>query len=131
METTAHTLSGLEPLMSIEELSEYLHAPVRTLYAWRLAGEGPCEVHPGRQLRYFVSDVHAWLASSASPNPVTRPKGCDSSWLGPGHRSGRSVISPTSRQAETRSEHVLATATTTARCGEWRTLSSLEQRGGR
>ena len=36
METTTPTLSGLEPLMSIEELSEYLHVPVRTLYDWRL-----------------------------------------------------------------------------------------------
>jgi hypothetical protein len=29
-------LSGLEPLMSIEELSEYLNVPVRRLYDWRL-----------------------------------------------------------------------------------------------
>ena len=39
METIARTSSGLEPLMSIEELSEYLHVPVRTLYDWRLAGK--------------------------------------------------------------------------------------------
>jgi len=61
METNAPTLSGLEPLLSIEELSEYLNVPIRTLYDWRLAGKGPCAVHVGRQLRYFVSDVHDWL----------------------------------------------------------------------
>ena len=59
MDTTTKTRSGLEPLLSIEELSEYLHVPVRTLYDWRLAGNGPCTVHAGRQVRYFVSDVHA------------------------------------------------------------------------
>ena len=55
------TLSGLEPLLRIEELSEYLNLPIRTLYDWRLTGKGPCAVHVGRQLRYFVSDVHDWL----------------------------------------------------------------------
>jgi excisionase family DNA binding protein len=68
MKTTQPTLSGLEPLMSIEELSEYLHVPVRTLYDWRLAGRGPCAIHIGRQLRYFVSDVHEWLVSATLQN---------------------------------------------------------------
>ena len=61
METNTSALSGLEPLLSIEELSEYLNVPIRTLYDWRLAGKGPCAVHVGRQFRYFVSDVHDWL----------------------------------------------------------------------
>ena len=75
MESTAPTLSGLEPLMSIDELSEYLHVPVRTLYDWRLTGKGPCAVHVGRQLRYFVRDVHAWLASQREPEPGRAPDG--------------------------------------------------------
>lgn len=69
MEGNASTVSGLEPLMSVEELSEYLDVPVRTLYDWRLAGKGPCAVHIGRQLRYFVSDVHAWLKQQREPEP--------------------------------------------------------------
>ena len=63
--------SGLEPLLSIEELSEYLHVPVKTLYDWRLTGRGPCAVHVGRQLRYFVTDVHDWLASQREQQPGT------------------------------------------------------------
>jgi hypothetical protein len=47
MDSTTPTLSGLEPLMSIEELSEDLNVPVRRLYDWRLAGKGPCAVHIG------------------------------------------------------------------------------------
>lgn len=69
METTTKTSGGLEPLLSVDELSEYLSVPVRTLYDWRLAGRGPCAVHIGRQLRYFVGDVQAWLASQREAKP--------------------------------------------------------------
>jgi hypothetical protein len=62
-------LSGLEPLMSIEELSEYLNVPVRRLYDWRLAGKGPCAVHIGRQIGYFVTDVHEWLRQNREAEP--------------------------------------------------------------
>lgn len=75
MEGTTPTLSGLEPLMSIEELSEYLNVPVRTLYDWRLAGKGPCAVHIGRQLRYLVSDVHDWLRQQREVEPGRAPEG--------------------------------------------------------
>ena len=74
METTS-TPSGLEPLLSIEELSEYLDVPVRTLYDWRLSGKGPCAVHVGRQLRYFVNDVQDWLREHREPEPGRVPGG--------------------------------------------------------
>ena len=75
MDSTTPTLSGLEPLMSIEELSEYLNVPVRTLYDWRLAGKGPCAVHIGRQIRYFVTDVHEWLRQNREAKPGRAPEG--------------------------------------------------------
>jgi len=75
MDSTTPILSGLEPLMSIEELSEYLHVPVRTLYDWRLAGRGPCAVHIGRQIRYFASDVHEWLRQNREAEPGRAPQG--------------------------------------------------------
>ena len=61
--------------MSIEELSEYLHVPVRTLYDWRLSGKGPCAVHIGRQIRYFVTDVHEWLRTNRETEPGRTPGG--------------------------------------------------------
>ena len=64
METNTPTLSGLEPLLSIEELSEYLNVPIRTLYDWRLAGKGPCAVHVGRQLRYAPAPLVSCAGSS-------------------------------------------------------------------
>ena len=74
MDTTTPTVSGLEPLMSIEELSEYLDVPVRTLYDWRLAGRGPCAVHVGRQIRYFVTDVLEWLRNNREAAPGRAPE---------------------------------------------------------
>ena len=38
--------SGLDPLLSIEELAEYLGVLVTTIYDWRVDGKGPCGVHP-------------------------------------------------------------------------------------
>ena len=70
------TLSGLEPLLSIEELSEYLDVPVTTLYDWRTDGKGPCAIHVGRQLRFSVSDVHGLAgASNASRSRGACPGG--------------------------------------------------------
>lgn len=74
METTTRAPSGLEPLLSIEELSEYLHVPVKTLYDWRLTGKGPRAVHVGRQLRFFVSDVQDWLSSQREDEPGHVPE---------------------------------------------------------
>ncbi|MCY7401769.1 MAG: helix-turn-helix domain-containing protein, partial [Nocardioides sp.] len=74
-QTNTPTLSGLKPLLSIEELSEYFNVPVRTLYDWRLAGKGPCAVHVGRQLRYSVSDVHDWLRNQRELEPGRSPDG--------------------------------------------------------
>lgn len=33
--------SGLEPLLSIETLAEYVGVPVVTIYRWRTEGKGP------------------------------------------------------------------------------------------
>ena len=49
MET--NTLNGLEPLIGIEELAEYLGVPIKTLYKWRQEGTGPCSVRVGRHVR--------------------------------------------------------------------------------
>ena len=75
MDSTAPTLSGLAPLISIEELSEYLNVPTRTLQDWRLAGRGPRAVHVGRQLRYFVADVQEWLQSQREDVTGRSPEG--------------------------------------------------------
>jgi hypothetical protein len=52
MTTSARTIvDGLEPMLTIEELSEYLAVLVRTPYDWRQSGRGPRAVHVGRGAR--------------------------------------------------------------------------------
>jgi excisionase family DNA binding protein len=67
-------VSGLEPMLSIDELAEYLDKPVRTIYDWRLSGRGPRAVHVGRSLRYRVCDVQAWLDAQLERVPGEPPE---------------------------------------------------------
>jgi hypothetical protein len=89
METNTTTLSGPEPLLCVEELSEYLNVPIRTLYDWRRAGKGACPIHVGRQLRYFVNDVHDWLREQCELEPGRWSDGGDSPCVGHAPRSRR------------------------------------------
>ena len=42
---------GLEPLIGVEELAEYLGVPVQTIYDWRLSGRAPRAFKFGKHLR--------------------------------------------------------------------------------
>ena len=55
METNSSTLSGLEPLLSIDDLAEYLDVPVTTIRDWRTDGKGPCAIQVGGRVRFAVS----------------------------------------------------------------------------
>lgn len=54
-------MSGLDPLMSVDELAEYLGVPVRTIYDWRQTGHGPRGFRIGRHLKFAVPDVVVWI----------------------------------------------------------------------
>ncbi|WP_231252682.1 helix-turn-helix transcriptional regulator [Nocardioides furvisabuli] len=75
MTTDTTTGRGLEPLMNIEELAEYLGVPVTTIYDWRVAGKGPCAIRVGRSLKFAVSDVREWLAHHRETSPGHAPQG--------------------------------------------------------
>lgn len=50
------------PLLTIEEVSEFLRIPVSSLYRWRSAGsDAPPAIRLGRHLRFRRSDIEAWL----------------------------------------------------------------------
>src|SRR5690606_5441730 len=57
METQQTPERGLDPLLSIDELADYLGLPVRTIYAWRTEGKGPRGVLLGKHVKFYVSDV--------------------------------------------------------------------------
>ncbi len=75
METTDTTLSGLEPLLSITQLAEYLDVPVTTIYDWRTDGKGPCAIKVGGRVRFALSDVQAWLRRQRETAPGRGPSG--------------------------------------------------------
>ena len=54
----------LRALATPTEVADYLRVPLRTLYRWRYAGEGPPAFRVGRHLRFRWADVEAWLGSS-------------------------------------------------------------------
>lgn len=52
---------GMERLLSVDEVAEFLGIPVATLYQWRHKGAGPDAYRVGRHLRYEPATVRAWL----------------------------------------------------------------------
>lgn len=72
METNA-IQSGLEPLLTIEALAEYLDVPVPTIRDWRTDGKGPCGIRVGGRVRFAVSDVHRWLDEQRETEPGRAP----------------------------------------------------------
>lgn len=64
--------SGLEPLLTTQELAAYLAVPIATLYAWRWRGEGPPGFRVGRYLRYRLCDVDAWMLDQLADSTPAR-----------------------------------------------------------
>lgn len=50
-----------DELLSIAEAAAILRAPVATLRYWRYVDAGPHSFKVGRSVRYWKSDVLAWL----------------------------------------------------------------------
>jgi excisionase family DNA binding protein len=55
----------LEPLLTLQELSEYTQTPLSTLYSLRWENRGPRGCRIGRSLRFRISDVNDWLDALA------------------------------------------------------------------
>ena len=73
MTTNTVPRGGLEPLMSIDALSELLGVPIKTIKDWRTKGEGPVAYKIGNHVRYARSDVHAWLEQCREPSVGIAP----------------------------------------------------------
>lgn len=66
---------GLEPLLGVAELAEYLGVPPQRVYDWRLSGTGPRGYRIGRELKFPVSEVRRWLAERAEGPSVSSVEG--------------------------------------------------------
>lgn len=54
-------------MWTIQDLSEFLGVPVKTLYEWRTKRYGPGGIRVGRCIRYRQEDVLAWLDAQTTP----------------------------------------------------------------
>jgi excisionase family DNA binding protein len=55
-----------DELLSVAEAAAILRAPVATLRYWRHLGTGPHSFKVGRSVRYWRSEVIAWLEAQSS-----------------------------------------------------------------
>jgi len=62
MEINNAHLDAFEPVLSLSELAARLGVSVQTLYDLRSQGRGPRGFRVGRELRFRLSEVDAWLA---------------------------------------------------------------------
>jgi excisionase family DNA binding protein len=60
MDTTV--MPATEPAMTLSELAAYLSVSTQALYDLRSQGRGPRGFRVGRQLRFRLSEIEAWLA---------------------------------------------------------------------
>ncbi len=65
--TDATINTGLEKMLSTRELAEYLGVAPQAIYDLRCDGRGPRAVHVGRELRYRVSEIEAWIERLSEP----------------------------------------------------------------
>ena len=66
---------GLEPLLTVAELADYLGVPVATIYDWRVDGKGSRGIRIGRSVKFTVSDVQAWIDAHREPEPPASADG--------------------------------------------------------
>lgn len=67
MSETSHACPGLEPVLTTSELAAHLGVPVQTIHDLRHARRGPRSFRVGRELRYRVSEVQAWVEAMEAP----------------------------------------------------------------
>jgi excisionase family DNA binding protein len=59
------SIRSIDRLWSVDDLSDYLGVPVKTLYQWKWRGESPPVRKIGRHLRYDPTAVRAWATQAA------------------------------------------------------------------
>jgi len=74
METTTHPGTGLGPVLTLSQLATQLGVSVQTLYDLRSQGRGPRGFRVGRELRFRLSEVDAWLAQLEADDAERHPR---------------------------------------------------------
>ena len=58
-------LHSEDELLTIQEVADVVRVPVATLRYWRHLGTGPRSFRIGRSVRYWRTEVFAWLDEQA------------------------------------------------------------------
>ena len=74
MKTTTHPETGLGTVLTLSQLATQLDVSVQTLYDLRSQGRGPRGFRVGRELRFRVSEVDAWLAQMEADDAERHPR---------------------------------------------------------
>ena len=74
MKTTTLSETGLGPVVTLSQLATQLGVSVQTLYDLRSQGRGPRGFRVGRELRFRVSEVDAWLAQLEADDAERHPR---------------------------------------------------------
>ena len=72
---TADNPWGLEPLLDVRELADYLGVPISTVYDWRTRGLGPRAYRFGKHLKFAVSEVRIWVEQQRDASPSAASNG--------------------------------------------------------
>ena len=70
-------LLSADPLLSPEQLADYLGVPIKTVYRWREHRDGPPGFRVGRHVRYRASDVDAWIGERLAAERADAGPGLD------------------------------------------------------
>ena len=74
MATTTPSETALGPVLTLSQLAAQLGVTVQTLYDLRSQGRGPRGFRVGRELRFRVSEVDAWLAKLEADDAKRHPR---------------------------------------------------------
>ena len=66
---------ALEQVLSLSELAARLRVSVQTIYDLRSQGRGPRGFRVGRELRFRVGEIDAWLARMEEADAARHPSG--------------------------------------------------------
>lgn len=64
-----------DQLLTITEVAAIVRVPPATLRYWRHLGEGPHSFRIGRTVRYWRTEVIAWLESQSASNASCADRG--------------------------------------------------------
>ena len=74
MTTTSPSETPLGPVLTSSQLAAQLGVTVQTLYDLRSQSRGPRGFRVGRELRFRVSEVDAWLAKMEADDAERHPR---------------------------------------------------------